>query len=196
MNKRRLSKAIKRLRYLPANRSLLKYIANKFKHIFLKLTRSTKVAYPSTVMLELTNHCNLKCTICPREYQYGKEMDKGSLAIDNAKAIVDEIWPYLDSIGLTGMGETFMFKEINGIVEYVKEKNKGIIISVSTNAVLPNFSEKIIGLINKVDTIQISLDGVNSVYESIRVGVKFSILEQNMRSLVDLCNPYAEYGFN
>ncbi len=187
MNKRRLSKAIKRLKNLPINRALLLYTANKVKHIFLKAINSTKVAYPSTVMIELTNQCNLKCTICPREYQFGKEMDKGSMAIDNAKAIVDELWPYLDSIGLTGMGETFMFREINEIVDYIKEKNKGIIISVSTNAVLPHFNEKIIGLINKIDTIQISIDGIDSVYESIRVGASFSILDQNIRSLVDLC---------
>jgi MoaA/NifB/PqqE/SkfB family radical SAM enzyme len=61
-------------------------------------------------MLELTNHCNLACTTCPREYDYGKEMEPGTMTVENAKAVIDQIWPYLDSIGLTGMGETFLFR--------------------------------------------------------------------------------------
>jgi hypothetical protein len=130
MNKRRLKKACKRIAGLPRNKYLLKYILNKAKHLYYKIIRSTKVAYPSTIMLELTNHCNLACTTCPREYDYGKEMDKGMIAINQAKKVIDELWPYLDSIGLTGMGETFLYKDIEQIVDYIKSKNKGIIISV------------------------------------------------------------------
>ena len=181
MNKRRLKKAIKRITNLPRNKYLFFYLANKTKHFYLKLIRSTKVAYPSTIMLELTNHCNLACTTCPREYDYGKEMDKGMMNIDHAKRIIDELWPYLDSIGLTGMGETFLYKEIEKIVDYIKTKNKGIIISVSTNAVLPNFVAIISRLVNKIDTIQISIDGLGVVYESIRKKASFQEFYKNLK---------------
>ena len=139
MNKRKLRKAIRRLVNLPGGKFFILYVANKIKHFYLKFIKSTKVAYPSTIMLELTNHCNLACTTCPREYDYGKAMDKGNMNAESAKKIIDEVWPYLDSIGLTGMGETFLYKDLQDIVNYIKKKNKGIIISVSTNAVLPRF---------------------------------------------------------
>jgi radical SAM protein with 4Fe4S-binding SPASM domain len=187
MNKRRLKKAIKRIAGLPKDKYLLKYITNKAKHIFYNITRSTKVAYPATIMLELNNYCNLACTTCPREYGFGKEMDKGMIGIDQAKKVIDELWPYLDSIGLTGMGETFLYKDIEQIVDYIKLKNKGIIISVSTNAVLPNFIPAVTKLINKIDTIQISVDGLGEVYESIRKKASFHKLDENLRQMVHMC---------
>lgn len=187
MNRRRIKKAFKRLSYLPQHNHLFLYLSNKIKHVYLKLIRSTKVAYPSTLMLELTNQCNLACTICPREHFYGKEMDKGKMDIDTAKKVIDQAYPYLDSIGLTGLGETFMFKKIEEIVDYIKNKHRGIIISVSTNAVLPNFIEKVKCIIGKIDTIQISIDGLDEVYNKIRIKSDFKVLDYNIRALVGLC---------
>jgi len=187
MNRRRLKKAFKRIAGLPKDKYLLIYLINKAKHLFYHVTRSTKVAYPATIMLELNNYCNLACTTCPREYGYGKAMDKGMIGMDKAKNIIDEVWPYLDSIGLTGMGETFIYKDIEQLVDYIKSKNKGIIISVSTNAVLPDFMEAVNKLINKIDTIQVSIDGLGEVYESIRKKAVFQILDGNLRQLVSMC---------
>lgn len=186
MNKRKVKKALRRVMNLPRGKYLFLYIANKARHFYLKSIKSTKVAYPSTIMLELTNQCNLACTICPREYDYGKDMDKGQMNVENAKKIIDELWPYLDSIGLTGMGETFLFKEIEEVVDYIKQKNKGIIISVSTNAVLPNFIENASKVMGKIDTIQISIDGINDVYESIRKNASFRRLDENLKLLVKM----------
>ncbi len=187
MNKRRLKKAIKRIKHLPRNKYFFKYSINKLKHLKNKLTKSLDVAYPSTIMLELNNHCNLHCTTCPREYDYGKQMDKGYLPLDKAKKIVDELWPYLDSIGLTGMGETFLYKDIEQIVDYIKSKNEGIIISLSTNAMLPDFLSRVAKVINKIDTLQVSIDGLNDVYEAIRLNAKFDTLDSNLKELVRLC---------
>ena len=187
MNKRKLRKLISRLLNLPKGKYLFLYIKNKFFHFYLKYTKSTKVAYPSTIMLELTNKCNLACTTCPRVYDYGKAMDVGNMNINNAKKVIDEVWPYLDSIGLTGMGETFIYKEILNLVDYIKQKNNGIIISVSTNAVLPGFIDSVRNLVGKIDTIQISIDGLNAVYEEIRRNAKFETLNDNIQILAKLC---------
>jgi len=187
MNRRRLKKAITRIAYLPKNLNLFLYLWNKFHHIFLRLTKSTTVAYPSTIMLELTNHCNLHCTTCPREYVYGKQMDKGTIKVEQAKKIIDELGPYLDSVGLTGMGETFLFKEIEEIAGYIKSKNNGIIISVSTNAMLPDLPKIASRVIGTIDTIQISIDGLSDVYEKIRLNANFAQFDQNVRSLAAQC---------
>lgn len=187
MNTRKLKKAIKRLSKLPKNNYFFYYLKNKINHFSLKFSKSTKVAYPSTIMLELTNRCNLACTTCAREYGYGKQMNQGIMDEKQAKKIIDELWPYLDSIGLTGMGETFLYPDIENIVDYIKSKNKGIIISVSTNGMLPNFIEQASKLINKIDTIQVSIDGLGEVYESIRKKAKFETLQANLETLVKLC---------
>lgn len=188
MNKRKLKKAVNRLLNLPRGKYFVLYATNKVKHFYFKYTKSTQVAYPSTVMLELTNLCNLACVTCPREYDYGKKMDKGKMNLESAKQVIDELWPYLDSIGLTGMGETFLYNDIEQVVDYIKSKNKGIVISVSTNAVLPNFIQCVTPLVGKIDTIQVSIDGLEEVYDKIRLKSSFKILNENLISLVKLAS--------
>jgi radical SAM protein with 4Fe4S-binding SPASM domain len=187
VNRCRINKAIKRISRLPVNKRLDKYIFNKIRHIWLRLIRSTRVAYPSTVMLELTTLCNLSCTICPREFKFGKEMDKGNMAVDKARKVLDELMPYLDSIGLTGMGETFLYNDLEEIVGYIKTINRGIIISVSTNAVVPDFITRVSNLLNKIDTIQVSIDGTGEIYNSIRKNARFTDFDNNLKQLSNLC---------
>jgi radical SAM protein with 4Fe4S-binding SPASM domain len=187
MNKRRLRKALKRISRLPLNHYLIRYLFNKTRHFGLRLAGSTRVAHPSTIMLELTNHCNLACTTCPREYLYGQQMDLGKIEPERAKTVIDELWPYLDSVGLTGMGETFLYQDILEIVDYIKSKNRGIIISVSTNANFPRFIDRVSGVIGRIDTIQVSIDGLEEVYESIRKKGRFEMLDKHLRWLVKQC---------
>ncbi|MFI5172245.1 MAG: radical SAM protein, partial [Chitinophagales bacterium] len=138
INKRRIKKAIRRLKSLPGGLNFLRYTSNKTRAWYLRKIKSTKVAHPSSIMFEVTNHCNLKCITCPREYQYGEEMAKGFMDIDRLKKVVDEVYPYVDSIGLTGLGETLMYKQLPEALQYIRTKNKGIITTISINAHLPN----------------------------------------------------------
>lgn len=186
MKRRKLLRAIKRLKQLPAGMALIKYAGNKLQHVGLKATRSTRVAWPSTIMLELSAHCNLRCTICPREYDYGKNMDMGFMNPEKAKLLIDQTWPYLDSIGLTGMGETFLYPHLEEIVDHIRSKNKGIVISVSINAYAPKTLEYATSLKNKIDTIQVSIDGLFEVYDSIRHGSDFEKFSSNLTNLAEI----------
>lgn len=186
MKRRRLLKAIKRLRQLPGGLALLKYTTNKLNHFWLKASRSTRVPHPSTIMLELSAHCNIHCTICPREYDYGHQMDKGYMDMVHAKRIIDQTWPYLDSIGLTGMGETFLYPHLEEVVQYIRDKNRGIVISVSTNAYAPKTEELALRLKNKIDTVQVSIDGTGEVYNRIRKGSEFGKFSSNLARLSEI----------
>ena len=82
LNRRRLKKIYDRLRHLPRGANFFKYTWNKAHASLLHAVKSTKVAFPSSIMLEVTNHCNLGCITCPREYDYGKAMDKGTIQFE------------------------------------------------------------------------------------------------------------------
>jgi radical SAM protein with 4Fe4S-binding SPASM domain len=197
MTKRKLQKVVKRFRNLPRGFDLVLYIKNKLYSFLLTQIKSSKVAYPSTVMIEVTNHCNLKCITCPREYDYGNEMDKGYIHIENLKNIVDEIYPYIDSIGLTGLGETFLYKELEAAIDYIRKKSKGIIISCSINAHLKNSVEIAGKLINKIDTIQISIDGIGDVYNKVRVNSDYDFFINNLKQIAALAkNSQTDVMFN
>lgn len=187
MNKRKIEKAVYRLTHLPQGKDFFRYAGNKMETYRLRKAGALSVAYPSTLMLELTNRCNLACTTCPRVFDFGKAMDQGNMPKDQAMKIIDDVWPYLDSIGLTGMGETFIYNDVAEIASYIKSKNKGIVISVSTNAMLPDFLERVSKVVGIIDTIQISIDGLNEVYEQIRVNAKFATLDKNIKALAQMC---------
>jgi radical SAM protein with 4Fe4S-binding SPASM domain len=138
---------------------------------------------PTTLMLELTNKCNLHCVTCPREYGYGKEMAIGEMPTAMAKAIVDEALPYLMSIGLTGMGETLFAPNLVEVARYIKRKRPGVVTFISTNANMPDFIERISAALPYIDTVQISTDGVGQGYEAIRRGGSFGLLRDNIAAL-------------
>lgn len=183
MTRRKFLKALKRLRQLPAGAGFFRYSANKARHYWLKGLRSTRVAHPSTIMLELSAHCNLHCTICPREYGYGHQMEKGYMDLAQAKKIIDQTWPYLDSIGLTGMGETFLYPHLEEVVDYIRSKNKGIVISASINAYAPKTKAYALSLKGKIGTVQVSIDGLNEVYNKIRLGSSFGTFSENLSEI-------------
>jgi radical SAM protein with 4Fe4S-binding SPASM domain len=139
-------------------------------------------------MIELTNRCNLRCITCAREYELGKQMDKGFMDFEHFKKIIDEACPYLDSVGLTGLGETLLYKDIIRAAEYIRQKNKGIVISISTNAHTNNFREQVIQLIPLVDTVQISIDGLDEIYEKVRINAHFNTFHENLRTIVKLAH--------
>ncbi len=74
--------------HLPGGVNFVRYFNNKISHYSRNLSGSLGVAHPSTIMLEVTNHCNLHCITCPREYAYGKAMDKGNVDLSLLKKMV------------------------------------------------------------------------------------------------------------
>lgn len=184
MNRRHFLKALQIAGRTRFNGDLWKYVCNKYRAVGLRRSQSTEVAYPSNVMIELGNHCNLHCITCAREYAYGKQMDKGYMLLGQARAIVDELYPYLDSVGLTGMGETFLYPQLKEIASYIKSRKRSIVISLSTNANIPHFKEKAEAVLPFVDTIQVSTDGIGEVYESVRINARFDVLKENLGWLV------------
>lgn len=187
ITRRRLQKAILRIKRLPGGINFFKYSWNKVYGMWLRLTRSTSVPHPSSIMLEVTNQCNLACITCPREYAYGDQMAKGFMSMEKMKKVVDEAFPYVDSIGLTGLGETFMYKKLPEIVDYIRQKNTGIIISVSTNAHLPVSVGMVEQLADKLDTIQVSIDGIGKTYEKVRLKGNYDFFSENMRQIIETC---------
>jgi radical SAM protein with 4Fe4S-binding SPASM domain len=187
INKRRLKKIYNRLKNLPKGVNFFKYSFNKARGIFLKIIRSTSVPYPSSIMLEVTNHCNLACITCPREYGFGEAMDKGTIKAQQMMKVIDEVAPYVDAIGLTGLGETLLYKNLEETLKYIKSKNKGIQTFISTNAHVPNAASYIERLAPYLDTVQISIDGVNDIYEKVRLKSDFNFFLETTKEISAVC---------
>ncbi len=111
----------------------------------------------------LTDSCNYNC-----EYCFGKFPNEADLPQSEAKKVVDNLCRYIKKAGyprgrinLAG-GEPLLYKEIDGLIDYVKEK--GLEVSVITNASLLT-EERVARWKGKVSCIGVSVDsateGVN-----------------------------------
>lgn len=84
------------------------------------------------VHMELTNHCNLTCSVCPNQMM---SRAKTFMSFSTVKHIIDAN-PSIREVGLSVWGEPLLHPELLSIVKFLSEKN--IEVGLSTNAVLLN----------------------------------------------------------
>jgi radical SAM protein with 4Fe4S-binding SPASM domain len=161
-------KILRRAGGLPGGVQFFRYAVNRVAFMSATRRRSLRLPHPTSLMLEVTNLCQLRCVTCPREYALGKVMDKGHMDLERAKHLIDENHVYLDSIGLTGLGETLLYPHLLEIVDYIRSKNQGIHIFISTNAQQPDAPRIVDAIADKIDALQISIDGLGDVFEKVR----------------------------
>ncbi|MBB6713126.1 radical SAM protein [Clostridium gasigenes] len=109
-----------------------------------------------SVFIICTNRCNLNCTHCSKESDFGNQ---DGLNSEKLKFVFDEVVDLKPiSITLSG-GEPLYRKNFIDELKYLRSIYEGKIV-LSTNALLIN-EENIKDIINNIDTISISLDGVD-----------------------------------
>lgn len=185
INKRRLKLLWKLVKTTKINSDFFKYIVNHIAKAKIDRKKTLTVVHPTNVMIELGNVCNLHCSMCPREHEHGKSMDVGFMPLEKAQEIINQIYPYLDSCGLTGLGETFLYPHLLEIVKYIKSKKRSIIITLSTNAHFHGFQEKIEPILPYIDNLQFSVDGIDDTYNSIRKGANFNTVKENIKFVME-----------
>jgi MoaA/NifB/PqqE/SkfB family radical SAM enzyme len=177
-------KVARRALGLPSGKSFFDYSGNRIAYLLAAKLRRTKLPHPTSLMLEVTNLCQLRCITCPREYLMGRAMDKGHMDLDAARKLIDENNVYLDSIGLTGLGETLLYPHLIELVDHIRKQNRGIHIFISTNAQQPDAPAIVDAIADKIDALQISVDGCGEVFESIRVNSSWEKYLANVKQIV------------
>lgn len=143
--------------------------------------------WPSTVMVELTNRCQLHCITCPREYAFARErIAVGDMPLAHFKALVDRDLHRCGALSLTGGGETFLYPHLLEAVDYALESNPQVHIFVSTNALVGNTARLVKALVNKVRTLQVSVDGTGEVFERVRRPARFASFRGKLKEIAGL----------
>ena len=176
-------KMLRRAVGLPRGEQFLRYAPNRVAFALAARRRSLTLPHPTSLMLEVTNLCQLHCVTCPREYAMGSRMDKGHMDLADAKRLVDENHVYLDSIGLTGLGETLLYPHLVELVDHIRLRNQGVHVFISTNAQQSNAPELVEAMADKVDSLQISIDGTGAAFEEVRVNSNWEKYVANVREI-------------
>ncbi len=150
--------------------------------IQLLLRTGRVLGYPTYLVAESTNICNLKCPLCPT----GQGLEgraKGKMSLANFKRIIDELGGYLYSLRLENWGEPLLNDEIFEMISYAKSKK--IAVSFNTNLSLLNKDTAARLILSGLDHIKISLDGSSEEsYLKYRVGGNFDEVIRNIKLLV------------
>jgi radical SAM protein with 4Fe4S-binding SPASM domain len=154
-----------------------------YKRRFLREMHNPKI---ETAFLELTNKCNLRCKMCI----YQKMQEKtGFVSRSFFQSCVDQLAEIgVGALNLHFGGESLLHPEFYNFLKYaISKRGQGKISSVgwTDNGML--FNQKIADLVVslKVDFIFFSLDGVGEVNDNIRLGSKYSVIEKNIKYLLE-----------
>ena len=124
--------------------------------------------WPTHLMIEPTNHCNLRCRLCP--VTKGFEREQGMMSLDLFRKILDEIGPYVFTLQLWDWGEPFLNPEIYNMISYAR--GKGVKVISSTNGHIFASGDHAERLVDSgLDTIIFAVDGATqATYELYRHG--------------------------
>lgn len=131
----------------------------------------------TTVNVEITNACNIKCKMCPAAQ--GMAREKGFIDFDLYKKIIDEN-RQLDFILPFQWGEPLLHKDLFKMINYAR--GRGIRTMITTNGTLLN-EETIEGLVScGLARVTFSVDGSPETHSRLR-GYPYERLKKNILAL-------------
>ncbi len=132
----------------------------------------------TSLIIEPTNTCNLRCTFC--FVTEGMTREDGFMDFDLFKKIIDDS-PDLEHLCMHNWGEPLLHKNIFKMIEYAKNKGVNYVV-MNTNGTL--LTDKMIDKVvnSKLDIIRFSIDGSAETFMRVR-GVELKKIEQNINKL-------------
>ena len=138
---------------------------------------------PHTYWVEITNACNLKCIMCPQSTSLKRP--RRMMDYELFEKFLSGIPANRPLLKLYMLGEPLLHKELIRMIDH--SHRMGCETMIHTNATLldGDMSERI--LRSALDYITFSFDGCTpEIYESIRVGARFSEVKANIETFLDL----------
>ncbi|MBN2072579.1 MAG: radical SAM protein [Actinobacteria bacterium] len=161
-----------------------KYFSHLFNTYINYIARRKICNYfPSRIWIETTNHCNLKCRLCPNKDIPPEE--KGHMDMGLFKDIVSALSGRPVDVYLFHRGEPLLHPRIVEMIDMLKETGAGV--SIHTNATLldGSMAEKI--LATGLDLISFSFDGyTKETYEKNRVNSGYETTLENILNFLKL----------
>ena len=156
------------------------------KYICYKTKKTDLPFYPDRIYLELTNHCNFQCIMCPNGKGLMKR-EKGYMDYDLAKNIIDEMAPRADTIVLHIWGESLYHPRIFDIIKYCQKYNVRTELSTNTSLLNEKISRDIID--SGLSTIYLCIDGATKeTYEKVRKNGDYESAIKNVEDFLRIKN--------
>ena len=149
-----------------------------------RLGLSQAIAMPKMITIDPTNHCNLKCPLCPTG-EGDTSVEYGLFKLDKYLKVVDIFSKWAQTVQLFSWGEPILNKSFVEMIRYTSQKPHKIRTITTVNLNATN-DEQIKGLLtSNLDALHVSIDGVTQeVYEKYRVGGNLETVLNNLKKLI------------
>lgn len=150
-----------------------------------------KVNFPSQVIADATEICNLSCTHCPHsEFKKSKNYAARYLDIELHHKMVEEVRNYgqgnTQYIRYTSNGEPLIHPKIYDMLDYAV-KNSGVFVALTTNGTILNKKRIERLLASGLNLIDISIDAFTSeTYAKVRINGNLEITRKNVLKLLEI----------
>ncbi len=147
----------------------------------------SRLKFPKLISLELTNACNAKCMMCPRDQLTRKT---GNMSMDIVEKLCRDAYKKpLKKINVFGFGESLLHPGLIEIIKYIKRALPGVELNLSTNAQLLDSQLTDALLSSGIDNINIDIDGTTKqTYETVRRQLSFETVTDNTKNLIEKRN--------
>ena len=142
------------------------------------------LSMPKKLAIDPTNHCDLKCPLCPTGLG-DTTVDRGLMKLEQFKPVIDRLGKWLQSVDMYSWGEPSLNKSFVEMIRYSATDNN---IRTITSLHLNNLTdEQVEGFVTSgLDKLIVSVDGATpEIYEKYRVGGDINKVFNNMKRLVD-----------
>lgn len=140
--------------------------------------------FPIRVTVELTNHCNLYCRMCPRRFMKGP---KGYMTVPLFQKIINELAEYAPlTLVPFFRGESLLHPEFISMIRFAKEQKLSP-IQLATNGTLltKEIAQQLLD--SELDFISFSVDSVDSEsYHQIRGENSFEKVLLHIETLLEM----------
>lgn len=120
--------------------------------------RIAGAGHPAVFQIELTNHCPMRCEMCPRTHRMQRPL--GYMSWEVYERIIDQACDTTSKVFLHHFGDSLMHPEIGNYIAYARAH--GIRTYLSANPILLT-PDRISALVeSELDELVLSLDGVTS----------------------------------
>lgn len=173
---------IKGLIFATLDRLTYAFLPMVYKISFLRRMHHPKLR---TVYLEMTNNCNLRCKMC----NWLGRKKTGYISRSLFESLVGQFSEMnIEALNLEFAGESLLhpnFKDFLKYAIYKRDQGKIQTVGWTDNGMLFNQDVADLVVSLKVDWINISLDGIGQVNDGIRLGSKYSVIEKNIKYLLE-----------
>jgi MoaA/NifB/PqqE/SkfB family radical SAM enzyme len=148
-----------------------------------------KAEFPSQLLVDVTEICNLACRHCPHsQFKTSEHYSASSLEPELNAKLVDEVRQHgkncTQYIRYASNGEPLVHKHIFEMIEYAV-RNCGVIVSLTTNGKTLNPKRVETLLSTGIDVVDISIDAfAPETYAKIRVGGDLHVTRANVLNLI------------